>query len=124
MTTISPYSQLLAAIRAQRQGASSSAASASRMRRAGESRALVGGEPAQGAIAALSSRVMALRGDDPLRRHKALRMFVEASLLDGFGAAHVSAPDFQELVDRTTLTLEAEPELQPLLKEALQELLD
>ncbi len=87
--------------------------------------------PAQGAeqprthtkLGALPGQVAALVGDAATRRRKALRLFLEALLLDEFGEENVLAPEFHALVEKTASAIEDDDELAGLLNEAMAELL-
>lgn len=74
-------------------------------------------------VATLASRLAALRPDDPQRTRKALRLFIEAVLLDEFGAALILDADFQRLVDHALSALEADASLGDTLTQAVKELL-
>lgn len=74
-------------------------------------------------VATLASRLAALRPDDPQRTRKALRLFIEAVLLDEFGAALILDADFQRLVDNALYALEADASLGDTLTQAAKELL-
>lgn len=73
-------------------------------------------------VATLASRLAALRPDDPQRTRKALRLFIEAVLLDEFGAALILDADFQRLVDNALSALEADESLGDTLTRAAKEL--
>lgn len=73
-------------------------------------------------VATLASRLAALRPDDPQRTRKALRLFIEAVLLDEFGAALILDADFQRLVDNALSALEADESLGQTLSQAATEL--
>jgi hypothetical protein len=73
-------------------------------------------------VATLASRLSALRPDDPQRTRKALRLFIEAVLLDEFGGALILDADFQHLVDNALSALEADESLGPMLSQAAKEL--
>ena len=74
-------------------------------------------------VATLASRLAALSPDDPQRPRKALRLFIEAVLLDEFGAALILDADFQHLVDNALSALEADASLGDTLTQAAKELL-
>jgi hypothetical protein len=101
---------------------------------AAAARALTGGTPqprqeksgtqaAQSQITMLASRLGALRHDDPMRARKALRLFIEAVLLDEFGSDLILSAEFEHLVDRSLLAIESDESLRETLLEATRELL-
>ncbi len=122
MSRVTPFTQLAAVLRTQRSGSPQEVAK-TKGRDTSRARQADAGEALLGAIESLGPRLMALAPHDPARRHKALRLFIEAALLDNLGAENAADPEFQLIVDRATRTIEQEPELRPLLNEALQELL-
>ena len=73
-------------------------------------------------VATLASRLAVLRPDDPLRPRKALRLFIEAVLLDEFGATLILDADFQRLADNALSALEGDESLGPTLSQAAKEL--
>jgi hypothetical protein len=113
---------LAAVLRSQRSGGPQDLAKA-KGRSAARARNTEAGQAMPGAVESLGPRLLALAPQDPARRHKALRMFIEATLLDDLGAENAADPEFQHIVDRATRTIEEEPELRPLLDEAMEELL-
>lgn len=75
------------------------------------------------ALQALRTQLRAARGGDgKLPAHKALRLFVQAALVDELGAELQLDPSLSDLVERTCQTLERDPASATLLAEALQEL--
>lgn len=53
---------------------------------------------------------------------KALRLFIEAVLLDELGDELILSADFERLVDRSVTALEADDSLRDTLSQASQEL--
>jgi hypothetical protein len=75
------------------------------------------------ALQALRTQVRAARGaDGKLPPGKALRLFVQAALLDELGAELQLDPAMSDLVERTCRAIEQDPSSAPLLADALQEL--
>jgi hypothetical protein len=74
-------------------------------------------------VAALASRLAVLKRDDPQRARKALRLFIEAVLLDEFGEELILGVEFERLVDRTLIALQADSAMQEMLAEGIGELL-
>jgi hypothetical protein len=77
---------------------------------------------AESHVATLAARLAAIPSNEPKRSKVALRLFVEAVLLDDFGGKYVLAPDFQVMVDKVASALEDDPELGSCLKDAVGEL--
>lgn len=80
--------------------------------------------PAAAALQGLHAKLKAARvqGGGALPRSKALRLFVEAALLDELGSELQLDPALESLVERTCRTLEQDADSAALLEEALQEL--
>lgn len=75
------------------------------------------------ALSRLPGQLKALRASaGSLPRGKALRLFIQAALVDEFGDALLLDPAFADLVERTSAALEADGDNAALLDEALQEL--
>jgi len=75
------------------------------------------------ALQALRGQLRAARGaDGRLPAAKALRLFVQAALLDELGTSLQLDPAFSELVERTCQALEHDTAGAALLADALQEL--
>lgn len=56
-------------------------------------------------------RLKAIRTDDPLRRRKAFRIFLESTLADLMGNEAPADPAFQGLIDRVDLAMDSDPGL-------------
>ena len=56
-------------------------------------------------------RLKAIRSDDPLRRRKAFRIFLESTLADLMGDEAPADPAFQALIDRVHLAMDTDPGL-------------
>lgn len=91
---------------------------------AGRPASQAGPAAAATALQGLSTRLRAARiqNGGPLPRAKALRLFVEAALLDELGGELQLDPALEGLVERTCRALEQDEASQALLGEALQEL--
>lgn len=75
------------------------------------------------ALSQLPARLRALRAGAPhLPAPQALRLFVEATLIDEFGEQLQLDPAFAELVESTSRTIEGDTSSAQLLGEALTEL--
>lgn len=75
------------------------------------------------ALQALRTQVRAARGaDGKLPPGKALRLFVQAALLDELGTELQLDPAMSDLVERTCQAIEQDPGSVTLLADALQEL--
>lgn len=106
----------------QSRGTATAAAAALRSARAGT--------PASATTAAggtLRERVMqrlaGVEADDPQRRRRAIRAFIEVRLLDEFGAALANEAGFQQLVDDVAQAMAAQPALHDDLEAAADLLL-
>lgn len=72
---------------------------------------------------AIARRVAALDKADPDRRRKAFRVFLEAVLLQEWGAQLINDPGFQQVVDSVQGQMEADAPLSRLMNEAGDHLL-
>lgn len=81
-----------------------------------------GVQAAQSHVGTLASRLAVLRRDDPQRTRKALRLFIEAVLLDEFGDELILSAEFERLVDRSLSAIEKDETLRDTLLQATQEL--
>ena len=78
---------------------------------------------APAALQGLHAKLKAARAQGgPLPRAKALRLFVEAALLDELGSELQLDPALEGLVERTCRAIEQDADSAALLDEALQEL--
>lgn len=88
------------------------------------------GSPAQHAApepdlaALLASRVKALDPDDPNRRGKALRLFIEHTLLAEFGSNLIGDPGFFRMVDQVVAQMSLAADLSQHIDQAVELLLD
>ncbi|WP_156957841.1 hypothetical protein [Paracidovorax oryzae] len=80
-------------------------------------------EPGAGAASA-NSRLRAIRHDDPERRRKAFRIFMEATLRDEFGRLLQDPADFDGLVEQVTAQMYADPDLRSACDAAADALLE
>jgi len=74
--------------------------------------------------ALLASRVKALDPDDPKRRSKALRLFIEHTLMAEFGSNLICDPGFFRMVDQVVAQMTSAAELSQHIDEAVEHLLD
>ncbi|MCE3261331.1 MAG: hypothetical protein K0R43_410 [Pseudoduganella sp.] len=116
MSPISKLQQVAALIR--QQVAARPAASAARPAPAARRNA-----PQRGAAAQARRRIAALDPSDPERGRKAFRHFLEAVLLQQFGAQLANDAAFQELTCTLQQRMEHDPELAPLVQQAIALLL-
>jgi len=72
----------------------------------------------------LARRVAAIDRQDPDRRRKAFRVFLEALMLDEWGPQLINDPGFQQVVDSVHQQMEAQPGLLLLMDEAARRLLE
>ena len=56
-------------------------------------------------------RLREISSEDPQRRRKAFRIFLEGTLADMLGDEAPADPTFQALIDRVQLAMETDPEL-------------
>lgn len=68
-------------------------------------------------------RVRQIGRDDPQRRRKAFRLFLETVLLAQFGEGLVNDPQFYLLVDDVHAAMERDDRLQPMVDQAVDHLL-
>ena len=122
MTRIAPSNELLALIRQQAAalhrhapGAAEAKPAAREMRASPQKTA--GGKPDL-AAARIAQAIALIRPDDPLRRRKAFRAFLEASLAREFGIADPTAPAFQHLLNTVEAGMLADPEISTAIDRA------
>ena len=106
MTTIDSNQRLAAAVHSEVQ-----AFRARRGQAAGP--AAAGTRPAahSGVRALVAQRVQALGADDPRRKHKAVRIFLESVLLYELGGQLVQDPSFADMVDTVQGQMQGDPQL-------------
>ncbi|USX18330.1 hypothetical protein NHH82_20965 [Oxalobacteraceae bacterium OTU3REALA1] len=68
--------------------------------------------------AVIAGRVLAIGADDPQRRRKAFRVFLEAILSTELGGDLINDPAFHRLIDKVQLSMEGNPELVPAMDRA------
>ncbi|NML48460.1 hypothetical protein HHL11_32240 [Ramlibacter sp. G-1-2-2] len=90
MTTIDPRQSLTAAVRSE---------AAAFRARSGRQPAASPGAAAPSLQSIVAQRVQALAADDPQRKQKAVRIFLESALLQELGSALAHDPAFSDLVD-------------------------
>lgn len=72
----------------------------------------------------LLQRVRSIAADDPERRQKAFRFFMEYVLLDKFGKALELDPEFPHLVDQVLTQMNEDPQLLQASQRAAEALLE
>lgn len=79
--------------------------------------------PGRAVESTVALRVAALAGDDPERNRKAMRIFLETTLLRAFGTSLRLDPGFDALVDQVQLQMESDPSLLAACRQAADSLL-
>ena len=74
--------------------------------------------------AVVSRRVRAIDADDPDRRRKAFRVFLESVLLAELGNALINDPAFYQVVEQVHAHMAADPELSRAMDDAAGHLLE
>lgn len=115
MTRIDPSANLIARIRAQLASARSSG-----KRRSSPGVAVAS---AQDLMSTVANRIAAVSPQDTNRERKALRIFLEAVVLDEFGADLAGDPRLQDMLDHVQAQFDADPELKRAASEAARQLL-
>lgn len=123
MASVGPTSFLLAEIRSRslalgRRSPPSANAGAS------GARPPTASEPQVDWSAGVAQAVAAIAPDDPQRRRKAFRAYLQAVLAKEFAAFHVDDPGFQALVDQVQESMELDQRLQGAMNEAGRLLLE
>jgi hypothetical protein len=80
-------------------------------------------DPQRSPLTLLAPQVAALRADEPMRKRKALRLFIEAVLLEELGQELALDGNFQRIVDRSLEAIEADESMKLMVDEASIELL-
>ena len=101
MTIIDPRIGLAAALQAQ--------AAARRSRERSATNAAMGEAPVASPALSLADRIRAIPADDPQRRGRAVRMFLESELLREFGGGLVNDPQFAAMVDAVHQQMRDDP---------------
>ena len=101
MTIIDPRVGLAAALQAQ--------AAVLRPQGRSPTNAAAGEARAAASTLALADRIRSIPADDPQRRSRALRMFLESELLREFGADLVNDPLFAAMVDAVHQQMRQDP---------------
>jgi hypothetical protein len=117
---IDPYAHLVALARQQASRAGP-AIDASRK----SIRTPAGGDRASSAEMGrtIVERIREIAPDDPRRRRKAFRVFLESVLAEEFGATLITDPGYQRLVDTVQEQMEKEPSLAAPMARAIDLLL-
>jgi hypothetical protein len=72
----------------------------------------------------LLRRIHAVAADDPDRRQKVFRAFLEANLLAEFGEQLANAPEFAQMVSEVQAQMEGDPRLASAIDEVVKTMLD
>jgi hypothetical protein len=72
----------------------------------------------------VAQRVAALTPDDPNRRRKVFRIFLESVLTMEFGTELIGDSGFDQLVEQVLVQMESDPELSALIDAATQALIE
>lgn len=81
-----------------------------------------GGKPDDLAVLA-AERIRGIRADDPQKKQKAVRVFLESVLLAELGARLVNDPAFGRMVDHVQQQFESDPQLSQATDQAAELLL-
>jgi len=121
MTTIDSTSRFLAQLRSR----VAAVARQSAIAKPGRSPSRDAGDAAAADVHSLvQRRVLAIGADDPDRRRKAFRVFLESVLTDELGQELVDDPAFYRIVDTVQRTMEQDESLLPAIEKAGELLLD
>jgi hypothetical protein len=119
---VDPYAQIVALARQQASEAAhaapNAAARASARKRTDGQRA-----PQFDMGRSIVERIREIAPDDPRRRRKAFRVFLEGVLAQEFGKTMLTDPGYQQLVDNVMAQMEAEPTLEAPMTRAIDLLL-
>lgn len=108
MTSIDPQQRLAALVRSE-VSAYQDRAGTRGARGSGTTEGARGAAPASGSL--LAQRLGAIAADDPQRRQKAFRVFLETSLLHELGPALIHDTTFAQMVDAVQSRMQADPQL-------------
>lgn len=118
MTTIDPSSSLLARIRAHALDWKERVADRRDASTRPENRPEAAAEGTSDWMAQVARAVVAIDPNDPDRRRKAFRVYLQAALSRECGIRQVDDLGFQDLVDRVQVTMEADPRLRSAIETA------
>jgi hypothetical protein len=122
VTTIDSTSRFLAQIRSR---VAAVARQSSIGRKTADGAAIAGKEsPPRDVQGLILRRVLAIGLDDPDRRRKAFRIFLESVLSDELGRELINDPAFHRIVDDVQTTMERDAALRPALEKAGEFLLE
>jgi hypothetical protein len=76
------------------------------------------GTPRPGLQTLVAQRVQAIGAEDPQRRRKAFRIFLESVLVSEMGNELINDPAFHSLVDQVQQAMESDPQLRPAINDA------
>jgi hypothetical protein len=72
----------------------------------------------------VTERLKEVRPDDPQRRQRVFRAFLEGSLLDIFGTEALGDPAFHSTLDQVQLSMESDPDLARAMHRTVDTLLN
>lgn len=78
------------------------------------------GRPEPSTSASLSARLAEIALDDPRRRSKVLRAFLESTVLNQLGVELAADPQFGVMLDHVQAQVEADPQLSPVIDAAIE----
>lgn len=104
MTSIDPTTGLAQLLQRQVAGMAAS-------RHPGTSPAGAGALPAPRLAGAAAERIRAIAPDDPQRRGKALRVFLECAMQQAFGPGAVNDPNFAPMLDAVQQQMGEDPDM-------------
>ena len=79
--------------------------------------------PADETAVLVTHRIRSIAVDDPRRRRRAFRIFLESTLLNELGDRLINDPEFLRLVDRVEEQMAADPQLSEAMDAAAETLL-
>jgi hypothetical protein len=121
MSSIGPLNRLVATIATQLVQRGAPAGVAPSRRKGGA--VARDGAPRRDLATVVALRVNDIDPDDPQRGRKAFRVFLEAVLLSRFGEQLANDPQFHQLVDGVRDALEADPQTNVMVQDAIDALL-
>lgn len=107
MTTIDPGNRLAAAVHAEVAALRERTATKPQAQGKPAARA----QEANGLARVVGQRVAGIAADDPHRRQKAFRVFLESAILQAFGDALIHDADFPTMVDAVESRLQGDAQL-------------
>jgi hypothetical protein len=124
MSTIDPSTRILAQIRALALEWRQRAGDAAGSRVLDDHQPMSAADRPQDWMAQVARAVVAIEPNDPDRRRKAFRIYLQAVLVRECGIRRADDPGFQDLVDRVQQAMEADPRLRSSIETAGNMLLE